>query len=234
MKKYLVITGASRGIGFATAKWFLEHDYHVINISRGVCSLDNVINIPMDLARQDLEENLKPKLFPYLEQVDSVVLIHNAGRLEKDSVDGIEADSLRAVLEVNVVVPAILNRMILPFMSKGSAIIYIGSTLSEKAVPGALSYVTSKHALTGLMRATCQDLMDSGIHTACICPGFTDTEMLRTHLNHDADILEQIKNMNAQNRLIDPEEIAESIYFAATHSVLNGAMIHANMGQRER
>jgi hypothetical protein len=40
--------------------------------------------------------------------------------------------------------------------------------------------------------------------------------------------------MNAQNRLIDPQEIAEVIYFAATHAVLNGAMIHANLGQLER
>ena len=119
-------------------------------------------------------------------------------------------------------------------MSEGSAIIYVGSTLSEKAVPGAFSYVTSKHAVVGLMKATCQDLMDRGIHTACVCPGFTDTPMLRNHLNHDETIIEQIKTMNAQNRLIKPTEIASTIYFAATNPVINGAVLHANMGQKER
>jgi 3-oxoacyl-[acyl-carrier protein] reductase len=67
-------------------------------------------------------------------------------------------------------------------MGPGSSVLYVGSTLSEKAVPGSFSYVVSKHAQLGMMRATCQDLMGTGIHTAMVCPGFTDTEMLRNHL----------------------------------------------------
>ena len=46
-------------------------------------------------------------------------------------------------------------------------------------MPHSFSYVVSKHALVGMMRATCQDLAGREIHTACICPGFTDTEMFR-------------------------------------------------------
>lgn len=231
MKKYLVITGASRGIGFATAKLFVEHNFVVINLSRELCSQSEVINIQVDLAQQGFEENLQPRLLPHLENAETVVLVHNAARLEKDTVNQIQANSFRQILEINVVAPTILNRMILPTMKPGAAIIYIGSTLSEKAVAGTFSYVTTKHAVVGLMRATCQDLMGTHIHTACVCPGFTDTQMLRTHLNNDEAILEQIKNMNAQHRLIAPEEIAQTIYFAATQPVLNGAVIHANLGQ---
>jgi NADP-dependent 3-hydroxy acid dehydrogenase YdfG len=58
--------------------------------------------------------------------------------------------------------------------------------------------------------------------------------MLMNHLNHDQSIVQAIKGMNAQNRLIQPQEIAEVIYFAATHPVVNGALIHANLGQLER
>ncbi len=233
MNKYLVITGASRGIGLATAKLFLEHNFMVINLSRGVCPLSEVIHIPVDLAQSGFEEHLQPRLLPHLENAEMVVLVHNAARLEQDMVNQIQANSFRNILEINVVAPTILNQIVLPAMGNGSAIIYIGSTLSEKAVAGTFSYVTSKHAVVGLMRATCQDLMGTGIHTACVCPGFTDTEMLRTHLNNDQAILEHIKGMNAQHRLIDPEEIAQTIYFAATQPVLNGAVIHANLGQKE-
>ncbi|MCL2934614.1 MAG: SDR family oxidoreductase [Trichodesmium sp. MAG_R03] len=233
-KKYLVLTGGSRGIGLATAKLFLEKGFQVINLSRNLCPLIDVVNIQIDLTKTGFEENLKKELLPRLENSETVVLVHNAARLDKDNVENIQASNLRDILEINIVVPTVLNQIVMPNMSKGSAIIYVGSTLSEKAVPGAFSYVTSKHAAVGLMKATCQDLMDRGIHTACVCPGFTDTPMLRNHLNHDEAIIEQIKTMNAQNRLIEPTEIAETIYFAATNPVINGAILHANMGQKEK
>ncbi|NEP84839.1 MAG: SDR family oxidoreductase [Okeania sp. SIO3B3] len=233
-KKYLVITGGSRGIGLAIAKLFLEDEFQVINLSRNLCPLPGVVNIKVDLTAKSFEEHLKQELLPQLENSQRVILVHNAARLDKDNVENIQANNLRDILEINVVAPTILNQIVMPKMSKGSAIIYVGSTLSEKAVPGAFSYVTSKHAAVGLMRATCQDLIERGIHTACVCPGFTDTPMLRNHLNHDETIIEQIKTMNAQNRLIEPSEIAQTIYFAATNPVINGAILHANMGQKER
>lgn len=233
-KKYLVITAGSRGIGLSTAKLFLEKEFQVINLSRYLCPLTDVVNIQIDLTKTGFEKNLKKELLPRLENSETVILVHNTARLDKDNVENIQASNLRDILEINVVVPTVLNQIVMPNMSKGSAIIYVGSTLSEKAVPGAFSYVTSKHAAVGLMKATCQDLMDRGIHTACVCPGFTDTPMLRNHLNHDEAIIEQIKTMNAQNRLIEPTEIAETIYFAATNPVINGAILHANMGQKEK
>jgi hypothetical protein len=58
--------------------------------------------------------------------------------------------------------------------------------------------------------------------------------MLNKHLNHDAEILKAIQSMNAFNRLIEPTEIAEVIWQAAHLPVLNGAVIHANLGQIER
>ena len=233
-KKYLVITAGSRGIGLSTAKLFLEKEFQVINLSRYLCPLTDVVNIQIDLTKTGFEKNLKKELLPRLENSETVILVHNTARLDKDNVENIQASNLRDILEINVVVPTVLNQIVMPNMSKGSAIIYVGSTLSEKAVPGAFSYVTSKHAAVGLMKATCQDLMDRGIHTACVCPGFTDTPMLRNHLNHDEAIIDQIKTMNAQNRLIEPTEIAETIYFAATNPVINGAILHANMGQKEK
>lgn len=233
-QKHLIITGGSRGIGLATAQRFLDQGFEVINISRNSCPLSGVYNLQVDLNQKGFETHVKAELLPKLENTETVILVHNAARLDKDTVATIQANNLRDILEINLVAPTILNRILIPIMPKGSAIIYVGSTLSEKAVPGAFSYVTSKHAVVGLMRATCQDLIDSGIHTACICPGFTDTPMLRNHLNNDSAIIEQIGSMNAQNRLIKPAEIAETIYFAATNLLINGAIIHANMGQKER
>ena len=120
-----------------------------------------------------------------------------------------------------------------PRMAAGSSIIYIGSTLSEKAVPGRATYVASKHAIVGLMRSTTQDLFGAGIHTACVCPGFTDTEMLRPVLDADPALRDAVLKMVSFGRLLDPKEIADVVAFAAATPAINGAVIHANLGQRE-
>ncbi len=75
--------------------------------------------------------------------------------------------------------------------------------------------------------------MGSGLHTAMICPGFTDTEMLRTHLGSDPSIEAGVAAMSSFNRLIEPEEIAELIRGAHHNPVINGAVLHANLGQKE-
>ena len=191
-----------------------------------------VIQHRCDLTEESALTQMLPALEALAESAEQLVLIHNAGLLRKDAVDDLPAEALRQVLEVNVVAPSRLNGALIPKMKPGSAVIYVGSTLGEKAVAGAASYVTSKHATIGLMRATCQDLAGRGIHTACVCPGFTDTEMLRAHVGNEGATA--VAAFSAFGRLITPEEIAETVIWAATHPVVNGAVVHANLGQVER
>ncbi|MDH5737885.1 MAG: SDR family oxidoreductase [Gammaproteobacteria bacterium] len=235
--KTTIITGASKGIGRATASFLLENDHRVINLSRTPCSLSGVENIALDLASAHLAEQLADQLLSLLDyhphQPGQLSLIHNAAMMENDNALETDAKSLRLVLETNLVAPHILNGSLIPLMAPGSSIIYIGSTLAEKAVANAFSYSVSKHAMVGMMRACCQDLAGTGIHTACICPGFTDTEMLRAHVGGDEATLSAIAALSAFNRLIEPEEIARCIYFAMNTPALNGSLIHANLGQIE-
>ena len=151
----------------------------------------------------------------------------------KDSASDCETQALMRVMAVNVMAVNTLNRELIGSMAAGSSIIYVGSTLSEKAVSGAYSYVISKHAQLGQMRATCQDLSGSGIHTAMVCPGFTDTEMLKQHLGGDVDLMLEIGSQNSFGRLVKPEEIANVVVWAHESPVANGSVIHANLGQKE-
>ena len=231
MRKVLIITGASRGIGLATAQLFMENNFRVINLSRSPSPLRGIENIDVDLSNAGWEESIALQLLPLLSDAEQIVLVHNAGAIIKDSLPTLDIDAFRRVLEINVIAPAQLSHLLLPSMRAGSSIIYIGSTLGEMAVPSSCAYVTSKHALIGLMRSTCQDLGGSGIHTACICPGFTDTEMLRAHVGHSEEVLQAIAAGVTQKRLIQPEEIARTVYFCAENPVINGAVMHANLGQ---
>ena len=231
-QKIAIITGASAGIGLATTQLFLSHQWRVINVSRRLCPLDNVENIQVDLSEFDFDD-LSKQLLAKLPKKALICLIHNASYHASDAIETVTTKDFSRSLQVGVIAPSQLNQIILPVMTKGSSILYMGSTLSEKAVKHAASYVTTKHAVVGLMRATCQDLDQRFIHTACICPGFTDTDMLKEHLS-DHNVREQIIDMVSFRRLIHPDEIAQTLWFCANHPVINGSVLHANLGQLEK
>ena len=233
MNNYLVITGASRGIGKETAAIFLNAGWSVINISRSPCNIPNVINFLADLSAPDWTKGIEASLLETLKNPSKISLIHNAAINTKDTIFNLEMDVFRKNVEINVVAPLQLNQLLLKKMLPGSSILYIGSTLSEKAVKNAASYVMTKHTVAGLMRATCQDLAGTGIHTACICPGFTDTEMLRSHLAQNPALIQSVENLVGAKRLINPVEIAEFLFFCANHEVINGSLLHAHLGQIE-
>lgn len=234
LNKLLVITGASRGIGLATAKHFLEQNYRVINLSRTACTVEGVSNIEVDLLDEDWPKQCAAPLLREIGDPEQLVLIHSAGLLTKDRVDDVDIDVLRQVMQLNVIAPAQLNKLLIPKMTEGSSVLYVGSTLGTKAVANSHAYVTSKHAVVGQMRATCQDLAGTKIHTACVCPGFTETEMLTEHLSQNPEILKSITSMIAHERLVQPSEIAETLWFCSQSPVINGSLIHANLGQIER
>ena len=146
-KKLLIITGASSGIGLATARIFSDHSYAVINISRRSCPLDGVSNIAMDLTHCDTRA--LSSVLAQLERSHEIALVHNASRLDKDSFENVQKAALQEIVSVNILAPVELNQWAMPSMGQGSSILYVGSTLSEKAVANAFSYVTTKHAQAG-------------------------------------------------------------------------------------
>ena len=231
--KSVIITGASKGIGHATALKFLAAGYRVFNLSRSAAATPGITDIAIDLASADFEAVITTKLLPQIVSPEKLVLIHNAAKLASGSLQETSGEAMADILALNVTAPQRLNRMFLPVMPAGSAILYVGSTLSEKAVANSFTYVTSKHAMLGMMRATCQDLAGLKIHTACICPGFTNTEMLRAHVGQDPAILQSIAGGSAFGRLIEPTEIADLLFFSAENPIINGAVLHGNLGQIE-
>lgn len=232
-KRLLVISGGSRGIGAAAIDRFIAAGYSAINLSRSATSNPEALNISVDMSDRDWVNTCREQVLQHANDADEVCLIHNSGVLFKDSIADVSTEQLYTALQINVVAAAQLNQLLLPSMKPGSSILYVASTLGEKAVAGTCSYVVSKHAMLGLMKASCQDLFGSGIHTVSICPGFTDTEMLREHLGNDQSILDSIASNVSFNRLITPDEIAASLQFASQSPALNGSVIHANLGQRE-
>lgn len=232
MSKLLIITGGSQGIGRATIRHFQANGYHCINLSRSKSDAAN-INIAFNLQTPSFEPETLAFILSQIETSEHTCLIHNAAQFEKDSIFN-ASHHLSDCLQTNVVGAQFLNEALLKTMQANSSILYIGSTLSEKAVANTLSYIVSKHAVAGLMRASCQDLQGTGIHTACVCPGFTETEMLEKHMQSNPELREQLNSMSTMGRLVQPDEIAKTLLFCAENPVINGSIIHANLGQIEQ
>ena len=231
--KLAIITGASSGIGLATAQLFVDRQYEVINLSRRPCPDSRVTSVRIDLSSAILATKLKRTLMAQLNlsTPTEIHLIHNAAKLQSDSAVNTEDGHLHEVMQVNVLAPNTLNRLLIPYMAEGSSIVLVGSTLAEKAVANVFSYVASKHALVGMTRALCQDLAGRDVHVSCICPGFTDTEMLRSRVPEEH--LDDVAQLSTFHRIIQPEEIAQTIFWATQNPVINGSVIHANLGQKE-
>ena len=227
MTRCLVITGGSKGIGFATAKRFQREGYRVVNLSRSPIDLAGAVQIDADLADPQWGNAVERRLLEAVAGADTLTIVHNSALQIPGAVPDVRMEDLRAMLEVNVAAPVLLNGLLREQLAPGSSILYLGSTLSMRATRGMAAYVTCKHALVGLMRSTCQDLAGRGVHTACICPGFTDTEMLRAFAGA---ALPHLAALSTQGRLIDPEEIADVILFAARHAVVNGSVLGADLG----
>ena len=147
----LVVTGGSKGIGLATAELFAANGYRIVNLSRSAIPLPGAIQLSVDMAEPGWAELHAPAVLAALGDSAQLVVVHNAAWLSKDRVEDLDGTRLARVLQINVVAPQQLNRILLPRMGSGSAIVYVGSTLGEKAVAGSCAYVVSKHALLGLM-----------------------------------------------------------------------------------
>ena len=144
--KYLVITGASSGIGLATAERFLQESYVVINLSRRPCPVKAATSYHANLQSPNLVTVIDTVIAEQFEKDAEyeIHLVHNAAQFNLDNALATDDETLQSVLQVNVVAVNTLNRAIIPKMSANSSVLFVGSTLSDRAVPNTFSYTPMK------------------------------------------------------------------------------------------
>lgn len=176
-QRTVLITGASSGIGRATAREFHARGWTVFGTSRAPQvigpsdRIDGVTYLPLDYH----DPATIPAITKTLPRVD--VLINNAGIGQAGAVEDVPVDAARELFEVNVFGPVELTRAYLPAMraDQGGTIIFIGSLITEVRVPFQSSYAASKLALVGYVQSLRHELRPYGIRTVLVEPGYIRT-----------------------------------------------------------
>jgi NAD(P)-dependent dehydrogenase (short-subunit alcohol dehydrogenase family) len=241
-RKTLILTGASRGIGHATAKRFSTAGWRVITCSRHAfpedCPWDAgpEDHIVVDLASSEDTHRafaiMREKLKAHGGKLDA--LVNNAavspklsGGARMNSLDTSE-DNWKTVFQINFFAPIMLARGLLEELkaAKG-AVVNVTSIAGQRVHPFAgAAYSTSKAALAALTREMAHDFGPHGVRVNAISPGEIETSILSPGTEK---IIPQIP----LHRLGQPEEVAKAIYFLCTDasSYVNGAELHINGGQ---
>ena len=223
MSKTAFITGASSGIGYATAKEFAKQGINLVLTGRRQDRLDalkaelsnkiDVYTLNFDVRNQNDVFDAINSLPNNFKNID--ILLNNAGNAH--GLDTIQDGSIKdwdAMIDGNVKGLLYVSKAIIPKMiERGSGhIINIGSSAGKEVYPKGNVYCASKHAVLAITEGMRIDLNPHGIKVSAINPGLVETEFSKVRFKGDAKAETVYKGYKA----LQPEDIAEIIYFTVS------------------
>lgn len=223
MNKTALITGATSGIGKATAEEFAKHGIKLILCGRRQKRLDalkqslgaytNVHTLNFDVRNSEATLNAIQSLPEAFGQID--ILINNAGNAH--GLDPIETGALEdwdAMIDINVKGLLYVSKAIIPQMveRRSGHIINIGSSAGKEVYPKGNIYCASKHAVLAITDGMRIDLNPYGIKVSAINPGLVETEFSEVRFKGDPVAKTVYKGYQA----LQAEDIADIIYFTIT------------------
>ena len=239
--KVALVTGGSRGIGFATAKILSENGATVIitakdqeRLDKAVEKIPNSSGIAADIRKSSEVKNVVSKIVEKFGKLD--ILVNNAGMFPKiKQLHEIDEDEWNEVLDVNLTGQFRFTKEAIPHLQKTSgSIINISSDAGIKAYQGfnADAYSASKAALILLTKCWALEYSRDKIRVNCICPGVVDTDMTKPFLKTQKD-KDFMDNEHPIGRIGQPDEIGKAVlYFASNDaSWTTGAILTVDGGE---
>lgn len=222
MNKTVLITGATAGIGAATAAVFAANGYDLILCGRRQERLEKLVTDYADKVRvTTLQFDVRNRqavtdAIRSLGDVRVDVLINNAGNAHGlDTIQDGDVDDWDAMLDINVKGLLYVTKAILPGMihRKTGHIVNVGSIAGKEVYPRGNVYCASKHAVDALTRGMLIDLNEHGIKVSAIDPGLVETEFSLVRFKGDA---ERAKTVYQGYQPLTATDVAETIYFMAS------------------
>ena len=184
--KVVIVTGASMGIGEATARVFAEAGAKLVLAARSADKLEAVAHdlpneaetliVPTDMTDQAQVKDLIEKAYERFGRID--ILINNAGQAAVGPLATIDPNLYRKIIELNLLGPLHAIQAVVPKMRTqgGGVIINVSSSVSKMAIPGIGAYASTKYALNGLSLTARNELATDNIRVVLFHPGQTATD----------------------------------------------------------
>lgn len=224
MNKTVLITGASRGIGAATALYFAQNNYRVaLNYYRSQAAVEtlaaklktqgaDVLTVCGDVADPAQAEKTVKTVAEHFGRLD--VLINNAGIAQQKLLTDITDEDYNRMLGVNLNGVFYCCRAAASYMlhEHSGSIVNVSSVWGVAGASMETHYSAAKAGVVGFTKALAKELGPSNIRVNCVAPGVIDTEM---NANFSAEDLKALADETPLGRLGTAEEVAEAIYFFA-------------------
>jgi len=228
--KVSIITGAGAGIGEATAIRFCKEGAKVVVADMDKAAGENTVSkikevggealfISADVSNTKDCFNLMKETAEAFGSID--ILINNAGIYIQESILDASEENWKRIFEVNVDGIFYCSRHAVPYMIKAGkgSIVNVASEAGIVAIKGQMAYNASKAAAIMMAKSMAVDLALYNIRVNAVCPGTTETPLLKEAINRDPNPVEARKLLESSrpaNRLGRPEEIASAILFIAS------------------
>jgi len=238
--KVAVVTGASSGIGTATAEAMGAAGAKVVLVGRDEGRLRAAAErvpehlvLPLDVTSDEAPAAVVARTLDAFGRLD--VLVHSAALFEPIPFEEMPTESLDRQWRTNVRAPLLITQAALPHLAAGSSVVFVSSIAGHVGFQSSTAYCATKGALELAARAIALELSPRGIRVNVVAPGNTKTPMneeLRTTTDYEAVC-------NAQTpagRFGEPEEIAAAILFLASEaaSYVHGASLLVDGGWTAR
>jgi NAD(P)-dependent dehydrogenase (short-subunit alcohol dehydrogenase family) len=221
------ISGATSGIGAETARLFAEEGARVALVGRRLTlarrfarvlqgGVSGALALRCDVSSETQVRHSIHQTVQHFGSLD--ILVNNAGIVHVKQLHKYSEREWNRVMDVNVKSMFFAFKHALPHLrqSERSWIVNVGSISSFVGQALTPVYTTSKHAIVGLTKSIALDYAADGIRCNCVCPGITDTPMLREHLNTqpdpDAALAKRLRRVPLGVALT-PEDVAKTILF---------------------
>jgi NAD(P)-dependent dehydrogenase (short-subunit alcohol dehydrogenase family) len=244
--KCAIVTGGASGIGLATAQLFADEGASVviadINAEQGKQAESQInsaggraVFVQCNVALSADCQHVVQAAVEKFGRLD--IVFNNAGIIRRTDVIGISEEDWDLVMAVNVKSIYLMSKYAIPEIAKqgGGAIVNTGSGWGIKGGRNAISYCASKGAVVNMTRALAIDHGPQNIRVNCICPGDTDTPMLRNEAKQLGQAEDKFMAEAAErplNRYAQPIEIAQSVLYLVSDaaSYVTGAVLAVDGG----
>ena len=234
--KVAVVTGGTRGIGFATVKKFLENEAKVVLLGskqetvekaikelKQINSSYEVIGFYPNLSSKEEMDELFKKVKEIYGHID--ILINNAGISSKTKIEDYTDEEYEKITNLNIKSVFNCSKQIIPYLKETKGVILnTSSMVSIYGQPSGVMYPTTKFAVNGITKSLARELAPYGIRVNAVAPGIINTDMVA---KLPKEMIEPLIKIIPFGRIGEPEDIANAFLFLSSNlsSYITGVVL---------